>query len=308
MRRWPPRSIDLKPSLRDFLALTKPTINLLVLVTGATALVLEGSLVERPGAFALVLLGLFLVAGCANALNQYFERDIDARMKRTAKKRPLPSGRMSPRTALVFATACGVLGVGIFAVFFNAFSALLGLGTILFYSLFYTLYLKPRTPLNIVIGGAAGAMGPVIAWAAAAGATPLLPWVLFAIIFFWTPPHFWSLAFCLKEDYRAVSYPMMPNARGDAETMRQIVLYTLVTIAVTLAVPVMGGGVLGLVMAAGMGGYLLYRALLMRRTNETREAWGMFGYSIVYLLLLFVVFMVDATIDAPWNTLPLPGR
>jgi len=279
---------------RDYLKLTKPTINLLVIVTGATALVMEGSLTGSPLSFSLVLLGLFLTAGCANALNQYFERDIDAQMKRTAQKRPLPSGRISPASALAFSITCGVLGVGIFAVAFNWLSALLSLATILFYSLFYTLYLKPRTHLNIVIGGAAGAMGPVIAWAAVTGRIDVLPLVLFAIIFLWTPPHFWALAYCLKEDYRTVSYPMLPNVKGDAETVRQIVIYTIATVIVTLALPLFGAGVIGLVLAAVLGAAFLWKAWRMGSRRATRDAWGLFGYSIVYLLALFVGLMIDA--------------
>ena len=169
--------------LPELLQLTKPTIMLLVVLTGAAALVLEGGLNRRPLLFAAVLLGLTLAGGSANALNQYFERDIDARMSRTRRKRPLPKGTVTPREALVFAVTIGILSIVLFAAVFNPLSAALAAATILFYGLFYTLYLKPRTHFNIVIGGAAGAMAPVIAWAAATGTLAWTPWILFAIVF-----------------------------------------------------------------------------------------------------------------------------
>jgi len=292
----------LKLNLRDYLKLTKPTINLLVIITGATALFMEGSMKEAPVRFVLVLLALFLTAGSANALNQYFEREIDARMPRTAKKRPLPSGRLTPRQALVFATVCGISGVLILGIFFNLFSAILALATILFYSFFYTLWLKPRTHLNIVIGGAAGAMGPIIAWAAATGGLAMTPWLLFLIIFCWTPPHFWALAWCLKEEYRGVNYPMLPVVKGDEETFRQIAIYTVITVAITLVLPLVGAGVLALVLSALLGAGFLWRAVKLSRTHENRQGWGLFAYSIVYLLVLFVGLMIDAAWPLrPWN-------
>ncbi|MCB2153682.1 heme o synthase [bacterium] len=288
-------------SLRDYLKLTKPTIVLLVLITGATGLVMEGSLVSQPIPFLIVMVALFATAGCANALNQYFEREIDAQMPRTAKKRPLPSGRLKPGQALAFAVGIGILGVALFAIFFNWLSAALALATILFYGLFYTLYLKPRTHLNIVIGGAAGAMGPVIAWAAATDGLHLTPWLLFLVIFFWTPPHFWALAYCLKEEYTKVQYPMLPNVKGDTETLRQIFIYTVLMIGITLLLWFSGVGLLYIGAAIVLGGFFLWKAVRVMRRRERREAWGLFGYSIVYLLLLFVVMMVDAAWTVrPW--------
>jgi len=289
--------------LRSYLQLTKPTINLLVLITGAAALIIEGSFADRVGMFVLVLLGLFATAGSANAFNQYFEREVDKKMTRTAKKRPLPSGRLTPRAALVFAISCGIFGVALFAFVFNAASALLALSTIAFYSFFYTLYLKPRTHLNIVIGGAAGAMGPVIAWAAAAGTVLAWePWIMFAIIFFWTPPHFWALAFCLKEDYRTVEYPMMPNVKGDDATMRQMKIYTVVTILTTLSLAFFNVGVLYLFLAVALGIGFMMAMIKADRTREVRASWALFGFSIVYLLALFVGMMVDAAVlIRPWS-------
>jgi protoheme IX farnesyltransferase len=212
-------------TVRQYLQLTKPTIMLLVLFTGATALVVEGSMLARPGAFILFMVALYLTGGCANSLNQYFERDIDAKMTRTASRRPLPQKRLTPGQALTFSVAIGLTGLAILAFYFNWLTALLSLATILFYGLFYTLYLKPTTSQNIVIGGAAGAMAPVGAWAAATGGTAWAPWLMFAIIFLWTPPHFWSLAVAYKDDYKKVDYPMMPVVKGDRATMHQVVAY-----------------------------------------------------------------------------------
>src|SRR5689334_5205604 len=188
----------------SYIQLTKPRIVLLVLVTALAAVVMEGSLLRDPVRLLLVLLGITLVAGSANAFNQYFERDLDAQMARTRTRRPLPLRHVTPRGALGFALSLGAVSVATLFWEGSALSAWLALGTILFYGFGYTLWLKPRTVHNIVIGGAAGAMGPVIAWAAASGRLTLTPVLLFLIIFLWTPPHFWALALCVKEDYRKV--------------------------------------------------------------------------------------------------------
>ncbi len=282
--------------VKAYLSLTKPTICLLVLITGAAGLVWEGSLTGSLPGFLLVMLGLFLTAGSANALNQYLERDRDALMKRTAKRRALPTGRIKPTHALVFAVAIGVIGTAIFAVFFNLFSAALALGTILFYAFFYTLYLKPRTPQNIVIGGAAGAMGPVIAWAAATDiqGTTWAPWIMFAIIFLWTPPHFWALALCLREDYKSNPLPMMPNVAGEESTLRQMVVYSAALVAVSLALFWTHAGMIYLVAATMLGGIFLWKNVLSLRQKTTKQYWGLFGYSIVYLFALFIAMMVDS--------------
>jgi protoheme IX farnesyltransferase len=287
--------------VRDYLALTKPTICLLVLITGAAALVWEGSFKARPTDFLLVMLGLFATAGSANALNQYLERDRDKLMKRTAKRRPLPMGRIAPMHALVFASVIGVGGVVLFAVVYSAFSALLALGTILFYAFFYTMYLKPRTAQNIVIGGAAGAMGPVIAWAAVTGLEGMtwVPWAMFAIIFFWTPPHFWALALCLQDDYRANPLPMMPNVAGEGSTLRQMLVYTVLLLGVSLSLLWAEAGLIYLTGSVIFGGLFLWKSILSLQRRERREYWGMFGYSIVYLFGLFIAMMVDVAWRIP---------
>lgn len=287
--------------IRDYLNLTKPTICLLVLVTGAAGLVWEGSLASQPLLFFAVMLGLFLTAGSANALNQYLERERDAVMKRTAKRRPLPTGKIKPLHALIFAIAIGVIGVALFAALFNWFSALLSLATILFYAFFYTLYLKPRTAQNIVIGGAAGAMGPVIAWAAATDLEGMTwaPWIMFAIIFFWTPPHFWSLALCLQDDYKANPLPMMPNVAGEESTLRQMLIYSILLIGISLSLVWQEAGAIYLISAVLFGGLFVWKNIVSMRLKTTKEYWGLFGYSILYLFALFVAMMVDAAWKLP---------
>ena len=282
--------------LRSLLQLTKPSIMLLVLVTGATALVMEGSFVAAPLEFLLVMIGLFLTGGSANAINQYFERDIDSRMKRTAKRRPLPTGRLKPWQALTFALGIGIGGCLLFAFRFNLLSAALAGGTIFFYGVIYTLLLKPNTAQNIVIGGAAGAMAPVIAWAAATGGMALAPWLLFLIIFLWTPPHFWALALYLKEDYRTVSLPMMPVVAGDDATLKQIVWYTAATIATSLWLVISSNYWVGAVAAIGLGAVFMKRALQARREQTREVERGLFAFSIIYLFALFFAFMVDGFI------------
>ncbi len=288
------KTFSMKPRLTDFITLTKPTILLLVVLTGAAALVMEGSLLLDPVRFGLVLFGLTLTGGAANALNQYFERDLDALMERTKRRRPLPLGNLSPKEAVVFAVSLGVGAVLLFAFCFNLFSAVLALATILYYAFFYTLYLKPRVYQNIVIGGAAGSMAPVIAWAAATGSLNLTPWILFLIIFFWTPPHFWALALCIKKDYEKAKIPMLPVVKGDKETARQILFYTLWMVAFSLALLFVKAGLVYLLLALVLNGIFVYKAYRIWRRGAFGEAGGLFGYSIAYLLILFLGIMADA--------------
>ena len=237
-------------TIRAYIALTKPSILLLVVLTGAAGLVVEGSLNNDPLRFMAVLVFLGMAGGSANAFNQYFERDIDAVMKRTRRRRPLPQGLISPNGALIYAITIGVISTAVFTLAFNLLAGALTLATILFYSLFYTLYLKPRTPQNIVIGGLAGSMGPVIAWAAGANSLTWTPLLMAAVIFFWTPPHFWALAIYLKDDYTQVGYPMMPGIVGDKATWAQIFIYTLVTLAISGALVIFEPGWLYLLAGA----------------------------------------------------------
>ncbi len=250
-------------------------------------------MLSRPVDFLLVLIGLYLTGGCANALNQYFESDIDARMTRTAKRRPLPSGQISPANALIFSITIGVIGVIIFAVFFNLLTAALSLGTILFYSLFYTLYLKPNTDQNIVIGGIAGAMAPVGAWTAATGTIDIFPWLLFALICIWTPPHFWALAMFCQDDYRKAELPMLPVVRGEKAAMKQILIYTIILLTVSMSLLVFGAGWFYLVFALILGGMFLRKVLIAYKDRSEKNFKALFGYSIIYLFGLFTAIMVD---------------
>lgn len=285
----------MKSDVANYIALTKPRIILLVLVTAVAGLAAQGSLLHRPFQASIILFAITLTAGSANAFNQYFERDLDARMARTRTRRPLPLQRVSPDRALVFAIGIGVLATALLFAYGTPLSAWLALGTVLFYGFFYTLWLKPRTVHNIVIGGAAGAMGPVIAWAAATGGLALPPILMFLVIFLWTPPHFWALALCVKEDYRAVRIPMLPLVKGDTETYRQIERYTWALVLLTLAMPLLGvGGAVLTATALVLGVFFLRKAARARRHAQTREAWGVFGYSILYLFVLFVGIIADA--------------
>ncbi|EHO39959.1 Protoheme IX farnesyltransferase [Caldithrix abyssi DSM 13497] len=280
--------------IKQYFTLSKPEIMLLVIITGATSLVLEGSLLREPLRFLLALVALYLTGGSANALNQYFERERDALMKRTAGRRPLPQKKISHKGALIFSLLMGISGVLIFGFFFNWYSALLSLVTLLFYSFFYTLYLKPTTPQNIVIGGAAGAMAPVGVWVAATGSMSWEPWILFLIIFLWTPPHFWALALFYTDDYRASKLPMMPVIHGERSTLNQIVFYTLILVAasLTLVFSQKVGWVYGA--AAAILGFRFIRQSFKARASQTEKDYRrLFFMSIQYLFILFVVIVVE---------------
>jgi protoheme IX farnesyltransferase len=280
--------------MTDYIKLTKPTIMILVLFTGAAALVVEGSMLGQPGRFLLFMLGLYLTGGCANALNQYFERELDAVMTRTAARRPLPQKKLRPFQALTFSIGIGLAGLAILAFYFNWLTALLSLATILFYGLFYTLVLKPGTPQNIVIGGAAGAMAPVGAWAAATGTTAWIPWLMFAIIFLWTPPHFWSLAIAYKDDYRSARLPMMPIVRGDRATLRQMMAYSLALVGLTVALGIIVSGWIFLAVAILLGGILVAKCFRAARSRDIAAIKSLFVFSILYLFGLFGSIMLEA--------------
>lgn len=267
---------------------------LLVGLTGATGLVLEKSLLSNPLQFWLAMIGLLLAGGSANSFNQYFERERDAQMERTRNKRPLPLNQIEPAYALWFSVFLAVVAIFIFGFFFNWLSTLLALGTILFYGLFYTLWLKPRTHLNIVIGGAAGAMAPVITWAAAAGSLAGAPLILFLVIFFWTPAHFWALAICLKEDYQKVGLPMLPVVKGEGITARQILTYTWWTVAISLSLIFAKVGLIYTLAAMLLGILFIRKATELRKHTDAKQAGKLFGFSIVYLMLLFVSLMTDS--------------
>lgn len=277
-----------------YLNLTKPRISLLFAITGLAALIMEGSLSDDPLRMGLLVLAIFLTGGSANAFNQYFERDVDKQMARTAKKRPLPQGKMKPIAALLFSIIIGGVGTCLLWRWGTPLAALLGLGTIVFYSFYYTLWLKPRTPYNIVIGGAAGAAGPLIGWAAATGGLSWAAVAMFSIVFFWTPPHFWALALCCKEDYAKVHYPMFPLVAGDAATRRQILCYSMTLLPLSASLYFLGeAGIVYFTGAMALSAFFAWEAVQIVRKKTIRSYWQLFGYSIAYLLLLFMILIVD---------------
>lgn len=290
--------LPIKNKILALVRLTKPEIMLLVLVTGAASLIIEKSLLGSPIRFFLVLLGLALIGGSANAFNMYFERDIDARMTRTRKRRPLPLKIISPNSAAVFAAFIGLTGAAIFLFAFNLLSCLLAVATIVYYAFFYTLILKPNTHYNIVIGGAAGAMAPIIAWAAAADSLALPPVLLFLVIFLWSPPHFWSLAVLMRKDYETVGLPMLPVVRGENETLRQILVYSFMLTVSTSLLVLVGAGPFYLVTAVGLGGMLIHKARNLRRGFTNDRAREYFGFSIAYLFMLFFSIIVDSFLNS----------
>ena len=280
-------------TINNYIQLTKPTIMLLVVITGAAALLIEGSLINQPFHFFMVLFTLYLTGGSANAMNQYLERDIDAKMIRTSKRRPLPQGAIAPARALAFAISIGVTGVLIFGFMFNWLTAGLSLATILFYSLVYTLWLKPNTSQNIVIGGIAGSMAPVGAWAAATGRMDLIPWIMFLIIFLWTPPHFWALALFYKDDYIRAKLPMMPVIKGDEITLKHILFYSIILVLTSLTLVFTGSGWIYLAVAIFLGYYFIKKSIIAKRSQKEKDYRSLFGYSIVYLFGLFIAMVVD---------------
>jgi heme o synthase len=280
-------------SWRDYVALTKPRIMTLLLLTGAAGMFVGAQGVPDLGLLAATVVGLALACGGASALNHVLDRDIDSSMGRTSK-RPVAAGRVSAELALEFGLALSALSFVLLGSVVNVLAAVLALVGNLFYVLVYTRWLKRSTPQNIVIGGAAGAVPPLVGWAAATGNLTLPALYLFLIVFLWTPPHFWALALLIKRDYEAARIPMLPVVRGDLETARQILIYTVALVALTLA-PVFTGtfGPLYLVAAALLGAQFLRLAWSLRRELTPRRAGVLFHYSLAYLALLFVAMAVD---------------
>jgi heme o synthase len=286
----------LADKVRAYIGLTKPRIIELLLVTTVPAMVLAARGIPRLDLVAWTLLGGALAAGSANAINQYLERDIDGLMSRT-RRRPLPAHQVEPENALLFGLALGVVSFAELAILVNLLAASLALLAIAFYVVIYTILLKRTTPQNIVIGGAAGSLPPVIGWAAVTGDITLPALLLFAIVFNWTPPHFWALSLRLARDYRAAGIPMLPVVRGVAATARQIVAYSVVLVALTLlfaAVAGMGG--LYLAGALVLGAAFLYQAVAMWREGTERRAIALYRYSTTYLAALFVLMAVDVLV------------
>jgi protoheme IX farnesyltransferase len=291
------RDIILPAEWRDFWALTKPRVMSLVVFTALCGLLAAPGHIHPVIGFTAILC-IALGAGACGALNQWYEADLDAKMARTSK-RPLPAGRMDREAALHFGIGLAAFSVGIMGVAVNWLSAGILAFSIFFYSVVYTVWLKPNTPQNIVIGGAAGAFPPVIGWAAVTGDVTLLPVLLFAIIFLWTPPHFWALALFMKTDYGAAGIPMLPNVSGQKVTRNQIFAYSFPMAAVAIAPFALGesGWLYG---ASSIVLNLIFLVLAFRVwRNDANESAGMkpekklFAFSILYLFLLFGLFAFD---------------
>ena len=281
--------------LQDLVMLTKPRIISLLLVTTIAPMFVAGN----PDLLLvlLVLVGGYLMAGGANAVNMYMDRDIDDRMART-RLRPIPSGRMSGTSVLAFGVALATAATFLFAYFVNVVSAALALAGFYFYIFVYTRWLKRTTPQNIVIGGAAGAFPPLVGWAAVTGSLDLVAVYLFLIIFYWTPPHFWALALLKQRDYSKAGVPMAPLVWGESETMSQMFWYTLILLGLTVMPFTFGAfGIIYLVSAIVLGAILLIGIIRMRlATDWTARAWWVYKYSLLYLALLFVAMAADKKI------------
>ena len=279
-------------SAKDFLTLTKPRIMTLLLLTGAAGMFVGAQGVPPWDLLAVTMVGLGLACGGASALNHVIDRDIDALMGSRTKSRPVASGRVTPEQALEFGIVLSALSFALLASAANLLTAVLALVGNLFYVLVYTRWLKRTTPQNIVIGGAAGAVPPLVGYAAATGSLALPALWLFLIVFLWTPPHFWALALMIKNAYAAAGVPMLPVVRGDAETARQIVLYTVLLVAFTVIVGLWLGP-LYTAAAVLLGAVFVALALLLRRDLSRARAQVLFHYSLAYLALLFVAAALD---------------
>jgi len=285
------------PLTRDLVALTKPRIISLLLVTTVAPMYVAGS----PSIWLVLAVTLagYLMAGGANAVNMYLDQDIDHRMART-RLRPIPSGRMAAPAVLAFGVALASAATFLFAAFVNVTAAALALAGFYFYVFLYTRWLKRSSPQNIVIGGAAGAFPPLVGWAAVTGRVDLTGIFLFLIVFYWTPPHFWALALLKQHDYGRAGVPMAPLVWGERETMRQMLWYTFILLALTVLPVTFGAfGPVYLVSALALGGVLLWGVVRVMRTAQwTGPAWWVYKYSLLYLALLFVAMVVDRRLGA----------
>jgi protoheme IX farnesyltransferase len=282
---------------RDYVTLTKPRIMSLLLLTGGAGVFVGARGVPSASAFALTMVGLALACGGASALNHYLDRDIDRLMGSRTEKRPVASGRMPPARALEFGLALSAFSFVLLDSLVNLPTALLALAGNLFYVIVYTRLLKRSTAQNIVIGGAAGAVPPLVGFAGASGHLGWAALAMFAIVFVWTPPHFWALALMIKEHYARAGVPMLPVTRGDAETTRQIVRYTVLLIAVTFVPAAFGTfGIVYAISAVVLGAAFLWFAIELRRTMERVAAAKLFHFSLLYLALLFVAMAIDTVV------------
>ena len=280
--------------LRDYATLTKPKVQSLLLLTTITTMYVAGD--PSIGLVLLTCLGGALSAGGAGAINHAVDRDIDRTMTRTAT-RPVASGRISPRAAIAFGVSLGLASFILLSLTVNPLAASLSLAGLLGYVGVYTLWLKRRTPQNIVIGGAAGAVPPLVAWAATTGELSGTAFYLFAIVFFWTPPHFWALSLLMKDEYAKAGVPMLPVVRGEDETRRQILLYTVLLYAVT-QLPFCAGafGVEYLIVSMSLGAAFIYCSVRLLRSGDRRWALRTYLFSLAYLALLFIAMPLDRVV------------
>jgi protoheme IX farnesyltransferase len=275
----------------DYVALTKPKVQSLLLLTTVCSMEIAGD--PSIGLIGLTVVGGYLSAGGAGAVNHWYDRDIDAQMPRTAN-RPVPAGRVAPRAALAYGIVLAALSFLLLTTTVNLLAASLALAGFLGYVFVYTIWLKRRTPQNIVIGGAAGAFPPLVGWAAVTGGLGGMPLYLFAIVFFWTPPHFWALSLLMKEEYRRVGVPMLPVVRGEDETRKQILLYAVLLWAITQLPFCAGGlGTIYLVSSLVLGGLLIGGAVALYRRADRRSALRLYLFSLLYLALLFGAMVID---------------
>jgi heme o synthase len=293
-----PQPVSVAAIVRAYVDLMKPHVTTLLLAITALTMVMAARGMPPLSVLAATLVGGLLAAGSANAINCYIDRDIDGLMGRTMR-RSLPAGRVAPLHALVFGLALAVLSFTLMASVVNVLTASLALAGILFYVLVYTLGLKRTTPQNIVIGGAAGAVPALVGWAAVTDSIGLAAFLLFCVIFFWTPPHFWALSLLIKRDYERAHIPMLPVVLGEAETRKQIFLYSLQLLGVTLLL--FASGIMGYVYLAAaliLGGGMIYMAYRLLRGESLKWANRLFWYSNSYLALLFAVMALDRVIGS----------
>jgi protoheme IX farnesyltransferase len=282
--------------IRDYLMMTKPLIVVLLVFTTLSALIVANPNLPLQTTIATVIGGTLAAAG-ASALNHYLDRDIDGTMSRT-KNRPIPGGRVAPINALLFGIGLLLWSTFIFVTLVNVLAALLALGGAAYYVVIYTLLLKRNTALNIIIGGGAGAMPVLVGWAAATGGLSAQAWLLFAIVFLWTPPHSWALAVLINSDYERVPLPMMPVAYGNEITQLQIVWYSLQLVILTLLpLPLRMLGMFYFVVAVGLGAGLLWRSISLLKSTSKVAARRLYKYSSLYLTLLFLAMMIDRLIS-----------
>ncbi|MDP7625715.1 MAG: heme o synthase [Rhodospirillales bacterium] len=287
----------MNPRVVDYAILLKPRVMSLVLFTGIAGIVMApGSIDWLTAVIAVICIGVG--AGASGAINMWYDRDIDSQMERTMD-RPIPAGRVNPNSALWFGMVLSVLSVAAMAAWVNTMSAALLAGTIIYYVFIYTVWLKRRTPQNIVIGGGSGALPPVIGWAAVTGDVTFNSFLLFAIIFMWTPPHFWALALFRSGDYEKAGVPMMPIVSGVAETKKLMLIYTVLLLPITIA-PVFTGliSILAGVIIGALGLWFIRHAVVVMKTESFDAPRSMFKFSILHLFLIFVILLADRGVQS----------